>query len=205
MAISSEGNTYLQSSGLNKALMTANPKRCAQVVSRALNLIYVLSVLVYPYMPAVASSLLKQINAPPRLVPTVLSNDLLAGHTIGQPDHLFKKIDEKLVDVWREKFGGAEGSTAEAPAQDPLKAAPGDGKINKKKAALEAKKAAKESKYDGPMTPEMEVLDKKIKEQGVLVRTLKGETPKSPELDARVQEAVEILKKLKNELAVLQT
>ena len=43
MSISARGNLYLQSSGLNKQLMTENPKRCAQVVSRALNLIYILS------------------------------------------------------------------------------------------------------------------------------------------------------------------
>ncbi|KAG6838848.1 hypothetical protein H0H87_002283, partial [Tephrocybe sp. NHM501043] len=40
MLISMRGNNYLQSSGLNKALMTSDPKRCAQVVSRAVNLIY---------------------------------------------------------------------------------------------------------------------------------------------------------------------
>ncbi|KAG6330347.1 hypothetical protein ID866_8744, partial [Astraeus odoratus] len=51
MLISNRGNGYLQSAGLNKALMAENPKRCAQVVSRAVNLIYTLSALIYPYMP----------------------------------------------------------------------------------------------------------------------------------------------------------
>ena len=34
MALSARGNNYLQSAGLNKALLVSDPKRCAQVVSR---------------------------------------------------------------------------------------------------------------------------------------------------------------------------
>ena len=108
MLISMRGNSYLQSSGLNKQLMTDNPIRCAQVVSRATNLIYVLSVLIYPFMPAISESILKQINAPDRTVPSALSNDILAGHRIGTTTHLFQKIPQKLIDVWRAQFGGNE-------------------------------------------------------------------------------------------------
>jgi len=104
MLISSRGNTYLQSSGLNKALIASNPIRCAQVVSRAINLIYVLSSLIYPFMPATSDSILTQLNAPARVVPELFSNDLLAGHTIGTPEHLFKKIEENMEEVWRLKF-----------------------------------------------------------------------------------------------------
>ena len=62
MSISARGNLYLQSSGLNKQLMTENPKRCAQVVSRALNLIYVLSALVHPFMPSTEAAILAQLR-----------------------------------------------------------------------------------------------------------------------------------------------
>ena len=58
MQISAAGNAYLQSSGLNTALLNSNPKRCARVLCRAVNLIYVLSVLVYPYMPATSNAML---------------------------------------------------------------------------------------------------------------------------------------------------
>lgn len=88
MLLSARGNLYLQASGLNKALMNDNPKRCAQVVSRAINLIYVLSALIFPFMPSTSDSILEQLNAPARSVPEVLSTDILPGHEIGTPEHL---------------------------------------------------------------------------------------------------------------------
>ncbi|KAJ3922046.1 tRNA synthetases class I (M)-domain-containing protein [Lentinula edodes] len=108
MSLSQLGNAYLQSSGLNKALMSSDPTRTAQVLSRALNLIYVLSALVEPYMPATADAMLVQLNAPKRAVPEVLSTDILAGHEIGKPAHLFKKIEEGMAEKFREQFGGDE-------------------------------------------------------------------------------------------------
>ncbi|KAG7089532.1 hypothetical protein E1B28_011206 [Marasmius oreades] len=184
MLISNRGNSYLQSSGLNKALMAENPKRCAQVVSRAMNLIYVLSSLVYPYMPTTSEAILKQINAPARIVPDVLSTDILAGHTIGKPEHLFKKIDEGMAEVYRKKFGGVE--TKETPTEPAPKA-----KV-KPVAIPPAEK-----------TPAMLAKEKEITEQGNLVRTLKAQ-PKSSELDAQIKDEVDKLKKLKVELGVLQ-
>ncbi|KAL0574744.1 methionine--tRNA ligase mes1 [Marasmius crinis-equi] len=184
MLISNRGNSYLQSSGLNKALMAENPKRCAQVISRAINLIYVLSALIYPYMPATSEAILKQLNAPARAVPDVLSTDILAGHTIGKPEHLFKKIDEGMADVFRQKFGGAE--TKEPPAEAPAK--------NKVKPV---------SIPAAEKTPEMVAKEAEITEQGNLVRSLKTQ-PKSSELDAKIKEEVDKLKKLKVELGLLQ-
>ena len=200
MLISAQGNNYLQSSGLNKALLAENPKRCAQVVSRAINLIYVLTALICPFMPATAESILVQLNAPERVVPEVFSNDVLTGHTIGKPEHLFKKIDEAMVDVWRVKFGGNESAAAvETPASgtpDPLKAVPGQ---SKKKVAAAKKAAAAAAIYMGPKSEEALALEAKVTEQGSLVRALKGE-PKSPETDAKIKEAVDALKALKGDL-----
>lgn len=192
MLVSMRGNSYLQSSGLNKQLMTENPARCAQVISRAINLIYALSVLIYPFMPATSESILTQINAPARIVPEVLSNDILAGHHIGTPVHLFKKIEEKMIDVWRANFGGHEASRPETAA-DPLKADPGAKKLSKKVAAPIP---------NGPKSPEALALEGKITEQGSLVRGLKATKPKTPELDAQIKDAVNVLKKLKVDLEV---
>ncbi|KAF9449518.1 methionyl tRNA synthetase [Macrolepiota fuliginosa MF-IS2] len=193
MLISMRGNNYLQSSGLNKQLMTENPTRCAQVISRAINLIYALSALIYPFMPATSESILTQLNAPARAVPEVLSNDILAGHQIGAPEHLFKKIEEKMIDMWRAKFGGVEVQQ-EAPADAQAKGGPGSKKI-KKGAAKNAVVA-----HDGPKSPEAVELEAKITEQGNLVRTLKAQTPKTPELEGKIKVAVDVLKKLKTEL-----
>ncbi|PPR00891.1 hypothetical protein CVT24_000376 [Panaeolus cyanescens] len=196
MLVSMRGNNYLQSSGLNKALMASDPKRCAQVISRAINLIYTLSALIYPFMPATSDAIIAQLNAPARAVPEVLCNDILSGHTIGTPEHLFKKIEESMIDVWRTKFGGNEAaadSTSATP--DPLKAAPGQKKKGAKKGAQAATPI-----HDGPKSPEALALEAKISEQGQVVRELKGKTPKTPELDAQIKSEVEVLKSLKAEL-----
>jgi len=205
MLLSSRGNLYLQASGLNKALMNENPKRCAQVLSRAINLIYVLSVLVFPFMPSTSESMLLQLNAPARSVPDGLSTDILPGHKIGTPDHLFKRIDEKMIDVWKAKFDGSKPSEATPePSADATHVAPG---LSKRKAAA-AKKAASKvvatSQDSKPKTAEVLAWEQKVAEQGQKVRTLKGQTPKTPELEQDIVAAVDELKKLKEELASLQ-
>jgi methionyl-tRNA synthetase len=196
MAISGRGNNYLQSSGLNKALLAADPTRCAQVVSRTVNLIYVLSVLVYPYMPATSESILAQLNAPARAVPEIFATDILAGHTIGKPEHLFGRLDEVLVKTLAAKFAGEElksDSTLTDVAKPPAQQ-------SKRKAAATAKTKVNQN-ADVPKTPEMEKLEKKITEQGMKVRELKGQIPKD---DDAIKSAVDVLKVLKVELETLQ-
>ncbi|KAF9042651.1 methionyl-tRNA synthetase [Hymenopellis radicata] len=184
MQISGLGNNYLQSSGLGKALMTSDPKRCAQVVSRAVNLIWVLSTLVYPYMPATSAAILEQLNVPARAVPDVLSTDILAGHTIGKPAHLFKKIEENMAEKFRAKFGGLP-EVEEAP-----KPKAGKKKSSKAPAALSP---------DVVRTPEMLAVEAKIAEQGDVIRALKAK-PKAPETDLEIKAAVDVLNKLKTDL-----
>lgn len=195
MLVSMRGNNYLQSAGLNKALIASNPKRCAQVISRAVNLIYTLSTLIHPFMPATSDAILAQLNAPARTVPEVLSNDILAGHTIGTPEHLFKKIEENMAEVWRIKFGGddAKQQVSVAATPDPLKAQPGK---PKKKVAKETPAPAS----DKPKSPEALALEAKVVEQGQAVRELKAKTPKTPELEAEIKAAVDVLKSLKAQL-----
>ncbi len=192
MHLSQRGNLYLQSSGLGKALMTENPTRCAQVVTRAVNLIYVLSALVYPFMPSTSASILSQLNAPARSIPLTLSVDILSGHQIGTPGHLFKKIEEKMSDVWRAKFAGNVPAVPVANETSKRKAAAG-----KKSAQNPAEGQVGE--VDGPKSPEALVLDAKIVEQGDLVRDLKARTPRTKELDEETEAAIADLKKLKAE------
>jgi methionyl-tRNA synthetase len=177
--------------------MAENPARCAQVVSRAVNLIYVLSSLIYPFMPATSDSILIQLNAPARVVPDVLSTDILPGHHIGRPEHLFKKIEEKMAEVWRAKFEGIDGN---AQADGPKTTEP---TMSKRKAAAAKKAAAKPetTKASGPKSPEVLALEAKVNEQGLLVRSLKGQTPKTPDVEDQIGKAVEELKRLKGELA----
>ncbi|CAL1716146.1 unnamed protein product [Somion occarium] len=204
MQVSARGNLYLQSSGLNKALMLENPKRCVQVLARAANLIYLLSVLSHPFMPSTSESILKQLNAPERAVPEVFSNDILAGHKIGKPEHLFKKIDEKMADIWRDKFGGNDNAPPAQPSADATHVAPG---MSKRKAQA-AKKAAAAKAGPGeqdsvPKSAEVLAWEQQVAEQGQVVRELKAK-PKTAETDKEISAAVAVLKKLKAELAGLQ-
>jgi len=201
MLLSQRGNLYLQSSGLGKALMTENPTRCAKVVTRAANLIYVLSALVYPFMPSTSASILSQLNAPARSVPDAFSIDLLPGHHIGTPEHLFKKIEEKMADVWRANFAGNDPASA-APVTNEASG------MSKRKAAA-AKKSAQNptgdrvGEADGPKSTEVLALDAKIAEQGGLVRGLKAKTPRTKELEEEIAAAIAELKKLKADRAAL--
>ena len=196
MHLSQRGNLYLQSSGLNKTLMNENPTRCAKVVTRATNLIYVLSALVYPIMPSISASILAQLNAPARAVPDTLSIDLLPGHHIGRLEHLFKKIEEKMADVWRAQFAGADA----APA---VRAANKTPVTSKRKAAAAKKSAQDVDGADGPKSAEVLALDAKVTEQGNLVRALKARTPRPKELEEETTAAIADLKKLKAERAAL--
>jgi len=196
MHISARGNLYLQSAGLNKALHAENPKRCAQVVVRAINLIYVLSALVYPFMPSTSQSILTQLNAPARVVPEALSIDILPGHQLGTPEHLFKRIDEKMIDVYKEKFAG----------NDPAQNGPGP---NSTHVAAAIPKRAKgkapvQPEATGPKTADVLAWEEKVKTQGDIVRELKAKSTKSAEDQAEITKAVGVLKKLKAELDMWQ-
>jgi methionyl-tRNA synthetase len=198
MLLSGRGNLYLQSSGLNKALMTSDPARCAQVVTRAINLIYVLSALIEPFMPETAEAVLVQLNAPARTVPDVFAIDLLPGHTLGTPDHLFKRIEEKMADTWRAKFAGSKPEGQ--PDADATHVAPG---MSKRKAAAAKKAAAKAAQAEddaAPKSAEVLAWEQRVAEQGNIVRELKAK-PKSAEMDAEIAVAVDELKKRKAELA----
>jgi len=145
-------------------------------------------------MPAISESILTQLNAPARIVPDTLSTDILPGHMIGKPEHLFKKIEEKMVNVWRSTFNGSETKAA-AVMESEVAASSSKRKTASKKGPIYSSDVQK--------TPEMLALEAKILEQGQVVRTLKGQTLKTSELEAQIKNAVAVLLALKKELAAL--
>jgi len=197
MQISARGNLFLQQTKFFD-LFKSNPAACARVTSRAINLIYALTALVHPFMPAISTEILKQLNAPARTVPDVLSNDILPGHVLGTPDYLFKKIEEKSADVWRPKFGGGATAITEdaVPVAAPLSKS-GASKLKKKEAAA-AKLAAGPVPSGTAAVPLSELalaLQLKLSEQGDKVRRLKaGEALESGE---SLSDAIAELLKLK--------
>ena len=109
MSVSGRGNQYLQDAGLDNALLTNQPERCAEVLLYAINLIYLLSVVLQPFMPTTSDHILRQLNTPARSLPTRFSIDILPGHTLGKAEHLFKKIDNvngEQEKKWQKRFGG---------------------------------------------------------------------------------------------------
>ncbi|KDN51961.1 methionyl-tRNA synthetase [Tilletiaria anomala UBC 951] len=230
MQISARGNLFLSESGLDNNLFANRRAECDATVLLSVNLIYLLTALVHPFMPSTADEMLAQIDAPPRALPRpsewsrseaagdTVTLDLLAGHRIGQPKHLFKKIDEKKEQEWREQFGGGAGasssqedaqvlskSKAAKLAKQARKAAAavsGGAGGDSSKVALSAssKKQGQQGKVE--QTPEMEALSKKIEEQAKLVRSVKEDAKKadaSDDVKAKVENEVQALLQLKTE------
>ena len=162
MAISRRGNRYLQDNTLNNALFTNEPARCARVCTFATNLVYLLSVLLHPFMPSTEASILRQLNAPPRSLPTTFSSsDLKAGHKIGKAEYLFTTIKAEKEQEWRAQFG----DRSSVPAED-------KGKKNKKKG--KSAKADDATAYTGPRTDELIAQEKAVAEQGDKVKNIKS-------------------------------
>ncbi|CEP20143.1 hypothetical protein [Parasitella parasitica] len=64
MNISARGNQYLQDANLSNALFDESRPKCDAVVATAANLIYLLSAILSPYIPASSESMCRQLNAP---------------------------------------------------------------------------------------------------------------------------------------------
>ncbi|ORY94849.1 tRNA synthetases class I (M)-domain-containing protein [Syncephalastrum racemosum] len=107
MAISARGNLYLQDSNVSNTLFTEQRSKCDAVVNMAVNLIYLLSALIYPYMPATSESISRQLNAPLRLIPDTFTFDIKGGHKMNGAAYLFSRIDEKMEEVWKSKYGSS--------------------------------------------------------------------------------------------------
>ncbi|ORY25931.1 tRNA synthetases class I (M)-domain-containing protein [Naematelia encephala] len=213
MLISSRGNQYLQDSGLDNALLASQPDRCAQVLLNAINLIYILSVVIDPFMPSTTEGILRQLNAPARSLPSKFSIDILPGHTLGKAEYLFKKIENvngAQEKAWQKQFGGdsvvADKVDPSGPGGHPEGGAvPSVADVDKKAAHLarqaelaKAKKASKAA-LEGSKTAEEKDLETRIQQQGKLVAAIK-----KGEAEGSADEALKLAKELKDELADLR-
>jgi methionyl-tRNA synthetase len=77
-------------------------------ITLALNLVYLLSLVLQPFMPTTADEIRTQLN----IKETVFALEdgfrcyLPAGHTIGQAQPLFKRIEKAQADDYRARFAG---------------------------------------------------------------------------------------------------
>ncbi|EJD48944.1 methionyl tRNA synthetase [Auricularia subglabra TFB-10046 SS5] len=192
LSLSGRGNLYLQQAGLSNALLDSDPKRCAQVVARALNLIYVLAVLIEPYMPNTAASINTQLDAPKRTVPDAFALDILPGHKIGAPALLFHPIDDASLEAWRQRFGGSGQPSAAGGATSEDRKKPAAKKGGAKKAAA--------VQHTGPKSAEALALEEKVAAQGNVVRGLKEKQKAGEGVDEELAAALKTLLSLKDEL-----
>ncbi|KAI8817821.1 tRNA synthetases class I (M)-domain-containing protein [Fimicolochytrium jonesii] len=172
MDISARGNAYLQDNKLDNKLFSDNRSRCDTVVATALNLAYLLSALIAPYMPGTATQIEEMLNVPVRrITDTWTGGDIREGHLVGKATYLFTLIKPEMVDIWRAKYGGSQAAS-DAP--------PEESKTSKRKAAKAAAAAAKTATAAAITLPEgfvksreLEELEKRQSEVGEKVRTAK--------------------------------
>ena len=186
MEISARGNMYLQQNKLDNNLFTNARSRCDTVVSVASNLCYLISALVYAYMPSTSESILRQLNLPLRRVTdTWDADDIEAGHVIGGAEYLFKRIEETRIDELRQKYSGnKKANIPETPKSKKGRKAPSGGGVV----------PAAQKK-----TPEIVSLEEKVSEQGNKVRQLKTSKADANE----IKDAVNVLLELKKQLSAM--
>lgn len=108
MSLSSRGNVFLQENKLDNSLYSNTPDKSDAVVGVGLNLVYLVSALISPYMPSTTQQINEILNAPPLSTPDKFELILEPGHNIGQAQYLFKRIDEKKVEEWKKIYGGEQ-------------------------------------------------------------------------------------------------
>lgn len=218
MSISARGNQYLQDCGLDNSLLANQPERCGQVLLNAINLIYLLSVAIQPFMPSTATDILRQLNAPARSLPTEFSIDILPGHVLNKAEHLFKKIDNvngAQEKKWQTQFGGDAAAAKAAQPSGPAGHAeggavpkvseviPGAGSKKKKADAQAASqglsKRAQAKAAEANKTEEERELEAKTDAAGKKVAAIrKGES------EGDLEEATAVAKAYKADLAALR-
>lgn len=171
MEISSLSNWYLQENKLDNKLFDARRKRCDAVIHMAINACYLLSALIYPFLPVTAASMINMLNAPMRRITDGFSgDDIKAGHTLGKAVYLFKEIPAERAEELRAKYSGQQqaGSAGTAPPADAVKKAG-----SKRKAAAAAMTLLSEVPAGVTKTETMMALEADIRTKGDIVRRLK--------------------------------
>ncbi|KAF5739139.1 methionyl-tRNA synthetase family protein [Tripterygium wilfordii] len=134
MAISSEGNSYLQENQFWKLYREDLPS-CSIVMKTSVGIVYLLACLLEPFMPSFSREVFKQLNLPPETEASLCDEkgnidrarrpwDIVpAGHKLGAPQPLFKELKDDEVDFLRGKFAGSQADRIETAEAEAAKAA----------------------------------------------------------------------------------
>jgi len=121
MTISDDANKYLQVTKPWDYLKAGQKDKGSKIIFIACNLVYLLAILIEPYLPSASQIICTQLNKPLSKAPLekYSSQDLLkyipSGHTIGTPVPLFRRIEKDEVEAFREKYRGRQVSKPEFP------------------------------------------------------------------------------------------
>lgn len=108
MAFSARGNQFLQENKLNNSLFNDTPELSDAVVGVALNIVYYVGSLVYPFMPETTKQINEMLRAPLLSIQDDFKLLLLEGHCIDKAQYLFSRIEDDQVQLWRATYGGKQ-------------------------------------------------------------------------------------------------
>lgn len=100
MDLARAGNKYFNDSAPWSSRKD-NPDQCATTLHTSMQLLHVLAVATYPFMPSIAGNVWKQANFAGNVkdVPWSKSLPNFSNHRIGQPSVLFKKIEDAEIET----------------------------------------------------------------------------------------------------------
>lgn len=111
MKISSLGNLYIQEQQPWE-VYKKDIKRCGSIINLSIHIALCLASLLEPYIPGFTKTLghhqLKFNGENLKIYDKLELNLLKEGHEIGKIDPIFKKLDPKQIQQYKEKFGGAK-------------------------------------------------------------------------------------------------
>ncbi|KAJ1655887.1 methionine--tRNA ligase mes1 [Dispira simplex] len=108
MDVSQRANGYLQEAKLDNNLFNNHREQCDTVITIGLNILYLLSAMLYPFIPSTSHSICRQLNAPLQQLPTSFTLAIQPGHVVGEPEYLFQRIEEKVAEAFKARFGGQQ-------------------------------------------------------------------------------------------------
>jgi len=113
MKLSALGNKYLTETEPWKVIKT-DEERVKSILNISIQITASLGVLSSPFLPETSKKLLKILNKESFQWNDVSSSNIKSGHKINQGVHLFKRIDEKVIDEQRSKLEKAKQETEAA-------------------------------------------------------------------------------------------
>lgn len=195
--ISRHGNQYIQVNEPWKKIKEgdAERQRAGTVTGVSVNIACLLSVMLFPYMPAVSQTIRDQLNAPLSCINTMLQGAgtfvcaLRPGHRIGSVSPLFQKLELDQIEALKKRFSGqqttAQKAAAAQPATAPAPAAPATAEV---------------AAVNGVDPEKAKQLTQAVAEQGEKVRALKAQKAEKAVITAEVA----ILLDLKKQLALAE-